>query len=451
LTLVGSSVKQEFGILNEGFGWVLAAFSLSYALFQLPAGYLTDRHDVRNVYAWAVAWWSISAAALAFAPTLGLLMIFRALLGVGESFNWPCGLRATATVLPPADRSLGNGIFNSGAAVGAVLTPLIVPKLSLWYGWRAAFVIVASLGFVWVAGWLAMVSGARRDLFSGRADGASRPVGGSAERSRKLSGRASGAFGLNVGLSLLLAASAFHFGLPALWWGVASLIGGFLLISRILPREDLRGADWAEALGEVVRLRRFWVLAVVSASVNVCWHFLINWLPTYLKEDRGMTFLASGTLSALPFLAADVGNLGGGAVSRRLAAKGASPTLARLQVMGVCAFLISSGAWVGWVRSDVVVIGLLAAMALGTAAFMANYFAFCQDVSARHTGFVVGLLGGLGNLFVAGFLPFAGRVKDSTGSFGAVFLVAALLPFVGLGSLLVGWGADSARDVGSPD
>jgi ACS family hexuronate transporter-like MFS transporter len=81
-------------------------------------------------------------------------------------------------------------------------------------------------------------------------------------------------------------------------------------------------------------------------------------------------------------------------------------------------------------------------MAFGTAAFMANYFAFCQEVSRRHTGFVVGVLGGLGNLFVAGFLPFAGFIKDSSGSFGPIFLLAGLLPLVGLSVLAFGWGRD---------
>ncbi len=79
-------------------------------------------------------------------------------------------------------------------------------------------------------------------------------------------------------------------------------------------------------------------------------------------------------------------------------------------------------------------------MALGTAAFMANYFAFCQEVSARNTGFVVGVLGGMGNLLVASFLPFAGYIKDTFGSFGPVFLLAGLLPFIGLVRLILGWG-----------
>ena len=442
MTLVGPSIKADFQIKNEGFGWVLAAFSLSYALFQVPAGYLADRRNVRLVYAWAVTWWSMAAAAIAFSPTLGILMAFRALLGVGESFNWPCALRATSAVLPPADRSLGNGIFNSGAAVGAVLTPLIVPKLSLWYGWRATFVIVASLGFVWVVAWLAMVRGPNRRLLAGRRLLVQDPTDEFNDEARGLSSVAKGVFGIVAGGSLLIGLSAYRFGLTAIWWAIACLMIGLLISARILPPRSLKGTDWSESLGEVVRLRRFWVLVMVSISINVCWHFLINWLPTYLKEDRGMSYLASGMWSALPFLAADVGNLGGGAMSRFLAGRGLKPSSARVRVMAACSLLIGSGAMVGWVGNDALAIGLLGVMALGTAAFMANYFAFCQEVSSSHTGFVVGILGGLGNLFVAGFLPFAGYVKDAFGSFRPIFLLAGLLPFVGLGTLLFGWGSD---------
>ena len=148
-----------------------------------------------------------------------------------------------------------------------------------------------------------------------------------------------------------------------------------------------------------------------------------------------MTFLASGMLSSLPFLAADFGNLGGGCVLAGPGESGAEPATARLRVMAACSLLISSGALVGLIREDWLAIVLLGLMALGTAAFMANYFAFCQEVSARHTGLVVGILGGLGNLFVAGFLPIAGRVKDVTGRSAAIFLIVGLLPFVGLGSV----------------
>lgn len=438
ITLVGDQIKAEFHLQNVGFGWVISAFMLSYALFQVPAGYVVDRINVRWSYAGAVGWWSFAAMAASLSPTLGVLMMLRGLLGVGESFNWPCALRATSIVLPPSDRSLGNGIFNSGAAVGAVITPLVVPPLAQYFGWRAAFLVVGSLGFVWVAVWLVVLGGNRRHWLAGRAR---KPVADDEllqERPR-LSPVAKLAFGGVLLSSGLIAATFYRVGLPALWWAVAVLMVGLLVAALAVPVRHLKGPDWTESLGEVVRYRRFWVLVVVSIAINVPWHFLVSWLPTYLKEDRKMSYLTSGMLSAVPFLAADVGNLGGGALSRWFARLGMSPPRARMAVMMLCTLIITSGAGVGWVRSDTIVIVLLGMMAMGAAAFMANYFAFAQEVSPQHTGLIVGILGGLGNLSAAGFVPFAGYVKDVTRSFGPVFVLVGLLPFVGISMLIWGW------------
>ena len=167
ISLVKEHMSVAFAITADvDFGWVLAAFSMTYALFQVPAGFLVDRWDLRWSYAAAVAWWSLAAMATAVVPSLGMLIVCRALLGVGESFNWPCALRVTGRVLPPSDRSLGNGIFNSGAAVGAVVTPIVVTTLTHLWGWRTAFLLIGSLGFVWVAAWLTLVQGPERLLLA---------------------------------------------------------------------------------------------------------------------------------------------------------------------------------------------------------------------------------------------------------------------------------------------
>jgi MFS transporter, ACS family, hexuronate transporter len=445
MSLVGPQIKAEFHLRNVDFGWVLAVFQLTYAVFQVPAGYLADRWDVRKTYAGAVAFWSMAGMAAAFSPGLGVLLILRALLGVGESFNWPCALRVTGRILPASDRSLGNGIFNSGAAVGAVVTPITVTLLTNRFGWRTSFVVIGSLGFVWVAGWLAVLRGPRRDLLS-----PPKPVVPNPEwedlpavPSSSLSTAAQCAYGAVVATAVLLAISAYWQGLAAIWWAIAWLMFGILLASLVLPTRLLAGSDWAGSLGQVVRMRRFWIMAVVSVSINVCWHFLVSWMPTYLKEDRGMTFLASGLWTAVPFLAADVGNLGGGALSRMIAGRGFGAVRARTVVMTFCTLLVTCGAWVGLVESNMLVIVLLGVMAMGTAAFMANFFAFAQEVSSRHTGLIVGILGGLGNLCAAGILPLAGMVKDTTGGFGPIFVLVGLLPFLGLGALIAGWGREA--------
>jgi ACS family hexuronate transporter-like MFS transporter len=452
IAIVRPQIKEAFGIASDSdFGWVLAAFMMTYALFQVPAGYLVDLSDLRWSYAAAVAWWSLAAVATALVPSLGMLIVCRVLLGVGESFNWPCALQVTGRVLPAADRGLGNGIFNSGAAVGAVVTPIVVAFLVRVSGWRAAFLVIGAAGFIWVAAWLILVQGENRRLLAKTDRRSKRPVADLLDfNDRRLSQTARIAFGTVFIASIAVALSAFRYGQETIWLGIALIMLGPLAVAAVLPVKELAGADWAESLGDVVRRRRFWVLMVVSVSINICWHFLINWTPAYLKDERGLTFQTSSFLSAIPFLAADGGNLGGGWLSRKLAARGLSPTHARLVVISLCTLLILAGIGVSVARDDATAVLILSIMAAGTAAFMANYFAFTQEVSSRHTGLVVGYLGGVGNLFVARFQPFAGFVKDRTGSFSLIFLLIGLAPLVGLATLFWGWN-ERKHDKVEPD
>lgn len=440
IALVKPAIVSEFAIPNdETYGWLMAAFLLPYALFQVPSGFLADAGDVRRLYAMAVGGWSLAGIAAAFSPTLGALMACRVMLGVGESFNWPCGLRVTSRILPPADRGLGNGIFNSGAAVGAVLAPLTIPVLAERYGWRVAFAAIGALGFAWVALWMRFQP----------APDAEKTTEARVTRAGQLTGRARGAFLLLVAAALATTASAYWYGRAAIWWGIAVLMIGALIAARILPVAYLAGRGWSEGLGAIVRRRRFWVMVVVSVSVNVSWHYLVSWLGDFFQTGRKLGMVRGALVSAVPFLAADAGNLLGGAFSRGLSRRGMSLIGARRTVMALGAALVASGSTIGRVGDTRVAVLILSVMAAGAAMIMANYFALCQDVLPRHTGLVVGILGGLGNLFAGGFLPVAGRLQDVTHGYGASFLIVSLLPILGLVALTIGWGRDPDPD-GSP-
>jgi cyanate permease len=245
-------------------------------------------------------------------------------------------------------------------------------------------------------------------------------------------------------VAVVVALSANWYGRSAIWLGIAVAMVGPLLIGLLLRADQLPATGWAASLGEVARRRKFWILVVVSISINICWHFLTNWIPTYLKDERGLNDQTGNYLSAVTFLAADAGNLAGGWVSRRLVAYGLSVVRARQLVMSICTLMILVGPGVYFRQSDTSAMLLLSIMAAGTAGFMANYFAFTQDVSSRNTGLIVGYLGGLGNLFVARFQPFFGSIKDSTGSFTLNFLIVALASVIGLACLLWGWDARRA-------
>ncbi len=333
---------------------------------------------------------------------IGRLVSLSGDSGAGESFNWPCALRVTAGVLPPADRSLGNGIFNSGAAIGAVLTPLCVAPLAAWLGWRSPFLVLGLGGLLWVAVWLPLSRG------PGLSDATPPQQAG---QNAGLSRLARIAF-----LALLIDGSG-HGRERVLLWLARGLVGHRRAHDRppdrrrLLEPSQLEGADWASSLGEIVRQRRFWVIAAVGITINVTWHFLVNWIAIFFQEERRLGLLVGGMVSSLPFLAADMGNLGGGALTRVLAARGMTTTAARKVIMTLCLVLVSCAVWVGFVQSETLIIVLLCLAALGTAAYMVNYFAFGQDVLPRHTGLVIGYLGGLGNLFAAGFMPLTGYLS----------------------------------------
>lgn len=151
-------IKTEFGLNNEQYGLLESYFGIAFATGALIMGFLVDRFNVWWLYPLTLAAWSAIGAATGFVQSYLSLLIVRFLLGLAEAGHWPCALRTTQRILPPNQRSLGNGILQSGAAVGAILTPLVVMGLVHRTGtWRTAFVVVGLLGIFWVIGWFLLL------------------------------------------------------------------------------------------------------------------------------------------------------------------------------------------------------------------------------------------------------------------------------------------------------
>ena len=275
-----------------------------------------------------------------------------------------------------------------------MITPAVVTYLTARLGWQSSFAVIGSAGFIWVAAWLILVKGELRGLLAppSRQKVQVDPLEAAPTHPR-LAGSVTAAFIGVLCLGALVATAGFRYGMAAVQVGIAVAIIGPLLVAIVIPRDGLEGAAWAASLGEIVRNRRFWILVVVSVSINICWHFLVNWIPSYLKQERGMKFEAGNLISTIPFLAADAGNLLGGWLSRQLTARGRSAVQARLLVMGGAAPLIMSGLGIGLAVNIPAAVVVLSIIAAGTATFMVNYFAFTQEVMPRHTGLVVGFLG----------------------------------------------------------
>src|SRR5271170_3111456 len=147
-------LQGEFGWSEISFGDMVFWFQAAYALGYLGFGRLIDKIGARLGYAAVVTLWTAAHVAHAFVSSVGGFIAVRFALGLGESGNFPAGLKAVAEWFPKRERALATGIFVAGSNVGAIVTPLIVPFVTLRWGWRSAFIVTGSLSVVWLILWL---------------------------------------------------------------------------------------------------------------------------------------------------------------------------------------------------------------------------------------------------------------------------------------------------------
>jgi ACS family hexuronate transporter-like MFS transporter len=153
LSVVAPTLIKEFRMSNEAYGYIVSAFMLAYAISNGISGPMIDRLRTKLGYAVCMAIWSTAGMLHALATGAWSLAGFRFLLGIGEAGNWPAAVKITTEWFPDRERALACGIFNSGAAIGAIVAAPLMAWLVISFGWQAAFVIVGLIGYAWVIGW----------------------------------------------------------------------------------------------------------------------------------------------------------------------------------------------------------------------------------------------------------------------------------------------------------
>jgi len=157
LAALAPTLKEQFNLSNYGYGWVVSAFSLTYAVFAPVAGLFVDRVGLTVGISTAVTLWSMAGVATGFAGGLGSLLTFRAALGAAESAGIPATAKGFALYLKPHERAMGTALNQVGITVGMMAAPLLVGWLATAYGWRAAFVATGVAGLAWIPLWLLTV------------------------------------------------------------------------------------------------------------------------------------------------------------------------------------------------------------------------------------------------------------------------------------------------------
>lgn len=148
-----STVERSINMNEVQYGNIVWAFQIAYALGVIFAGRFIDKVGCRAGYPIVTGVWSISAMCHALVTSVFGFGVARFFLGLGESGNFPAAIKATAEWFPPRERSLATGVFNSGAGVGAILAPFLVPWVALHFGWRASFLITGVFSAAWIIWW----------------------------------------------------------------------------------------------------------------------------------------------------------------------------------------------------------------------------------------------------------------------------------------------------------
>lgn len=373
--LVAPTLREEFHIDAKAYGYITAAFGLSYALGQAISGRWLDWVGTRIGYAIALTAWSIASmlhAAVGSAMGFGLM---RALLGVTESPAYPAANKTLAEWFPKKERALAMGFANAGANVGAILAPIIVAYLVANHGWKWAFIGTGAIGLFWLLAWIPLY---RRPEIHPR------------------------------------------------------VTPDELAYIRSDAPEPTTKVRWLTLL----TFRQAWGFALGKLFTDPIWSFYLFWLPTFFKDRFGVNLSGVALPMVVIYLMADVGSIGGGWMSSAMIKRGWTVNAARKTTLFTCALLVVPAAFISTVSSmwtAVAIAGLALAAHQG---FSSNLYTLVSDTFPRRTvGSVSGLGGTFGYLGTTLFMAATGWVLTLTGNnylpifiaCGSAYLVAFLI------------------------
>jgi ACS family hexuronate transporter-like MFS transporter len=372
LGVLAPTLRTEIGWTDQEYGYISAAFTLAYAIGFLFAGWLIDRVGTRFGYTIYLTVWSLAAAAHALASSTFGFGLARFALGIGESGNFPAAIKTIAEWFPKKERALATGIFNAGSNVGAILAPAAVPWIALNWHWQAAFVITGLAGLVWIAFWW--------------------PLYHKPSEHPRLSK------------------------------------GELAHIESDPPDTEVK-IRWMQLLA----YRQTWAFAIGKFLTDSIWWFYLFWFPLFMNDRFGVNLASIGLPMITVYLLADVGSVGGGWFSSFLLGRGWSVNAARKTAMLVCALCILPVAMAPQVEGEWVAVWLIGVAAAAHQGFSANIFTTVSDMFPRKAvGSVVGI-GGFAGAMGGFFMNLgAGWLKQNTGSYEVMFMIAGVTYLVAL-------------------
>jgi MFS transporter, ACS family, hexuronate transporter len=369
------TLQNDLGWNELDYSHLVFAFQAAYAVGLLATGHLIDRLGTRIGYGLAMVFWSLASMAHALCGSLSSFGIARAALGLGESGAFPASIKTVTEWFPQKERALATGIFNSGTSVGAVLTPIFVPWITIHFGWRWAFVVTGAIGFLWLVLWIAVYRKPEEHAQCSAAE---------------------------------------------------------LAYIRSDPPTPVVRVPWARLLG----YRQTWAFLTAKFLTDPIWWFYLFWVPGFFQKQHGLNLTQIGFPVVVIYVISDAGSVAGGWLSSRLIKRGYSANAGRKMAMLICAVCVvpvvyvyrTEGLW-----ASTLLIGLAAAAHQG---FSANLFTIVSDMfPSQAVASVVGIggmAGAVGGMLVADVV---GHVLQKTGSYFVPFLMAGTAYLIALAAM----------------
>jgi MFS transporter, ACS family, aldohexuronate transporter len=368
LGVLNPELKKIIGWNASQFGWINFAFSLGYAVMFGIAGRLLDRFGVKLGMICAVAVWSLAAMGHAFVTAWVGFAVARLVLGLGEAANFPGCIKTVTEWFPKRERALATGIFNAATNVGVMLSPAIA-LLALKAGWQFAFIFTGVLGFLWIILWAWFYRSPE-----------THPNLGEQERS--------------------------------------------LIVSDNDRVTTTVHVPWTSLL----RYRQVWGFCLGKMMTDPVWWFYLTWLPTYLNSERGVTMLKGSVMIVVPYLAADIGSIGGGYLSGFLMKRGWGVGRARLMAMGIFALCMPAAIVAVFTRNFVVALGCISLATASHQAWSANLFTLPADTFPKKVVASVVGLGGMAGAIGGMFMQLVvGGVLQATKTWWPLFIIAGVM------------------------
>jgi ACS family hexuronate transporter-like MFS transporter len=365
ISILKPTLEHSIGLTEVSYSYVVNAFQIAYAVGLLVAGRFVDRVGTRIGYMTIMAVWSLSAMGHALANTVLEFATARFALGLGESGNFPAAIKTVAEWFPQSERSLATGIFNSGTNLGVILASLIVPFVTLHYGWHAAFLVTGAFSAIWILWW-----------WRNYRKPSDHPTLTGAE------------------LRFIYSEAATQMG-PSVPWL------------------------------KLLRFRQTWAFAIGKFLTDPIWWFYLFWLPSYFSSRFGLDLKHLGLPLILVYNASTIGSIGGGWLPELFRKFGLSPAHSRLSAMLTCAIAVLPIFVLPQVGSEWAAIGILGLAAAAHQGWSANIFTTPSDMFPRGAvGSVTGIGGMAGSVGGALLSTFAGQILERTHSYNTLFLIA---------------------------